>query len=185
MRALIALLIMLTSFSLLAESKINLNYTSYEEAKKGSSFVVFNMESTKAGMITTSFDGVVKEATISYKKTKGSFKDIVIRIKATSLDTDNDSRNDKMYDKCLSVSKFPTIEVSIPGQVKLDNLNDAKISIRGKIHSIKVRLSFDKKSQEVSGSADLSLKSLQIPDPSIWIASVRDKIEVKFKIIAK
>ncbi|WP_419172445.1 YceI family protein [Halobacteriovorax sp.] len=172
-------------FQSLYAKELSLNYNDYDSAHSGDKKIIFHMESTKAGLITTSFDGVVKEGSIVYKEEKGQYRDVVIRIKAMSLDTDNDARNEKMYEETLAVKKYPEIIVSLNGPIKFNQENIAIIKIRGQEYPIKIfmRESHNEKQTLISGHSNVSIKALKIPDPSIWIASVRDLVEIKFTFV--
>ncbi|WP_412471143.1 YceI family protein [Halobacteriovorax sp. RT-2-4] len=177
----------LLQVSTIAASKLSLKYDNFEQAANAQNRIIFNMSSTKAGLITTDFQGVVKGAKITYTKDgMGSYKDISIQIDAKKLDTDNESRNEKMYEKCLEVEKNPHINVHIPGPIRLGELNKGTIEVRNKKHSIDIfieRLASADGQMSLVGKAVLSLKKLEIPDPSIWIATVHDEIEVNFYLI--
>ncbi len=182
------LIMLLFSSTILAREKLDLNYSSYDDALVGPSNITFYMKSTKAGMITTSFEGVAKSFSIHYnsnhKRKKLTLRDIHLVIPSRSLDTDNNSRNKKMYEKCLQVDKYNDIQIDIKGPVKFEKENKAMITILGKKHEIMVHIS--KKEGEgklmLIGQSFLSLKKLEIPDPSIWIATVDDNVIVKFHI---
>ncbi|POB13441.1 YceI family protein [Halobacteriovorax sp. DA5] len=183
----IVFILIFLQVSNISASQLSLKYESFEQALNAQNRIIFNMSSTKAGVITTDFQGVVKVASITYKKNKnGRYKDISIKIDAKELDTDNESRNEKMYEKCLEVNQNPHIIVRIPGPVRLGELNPGIIEVRNKKHSVDIfiekNIAADGKISLV-GKSVLSLKKLEVPDPSIWIATVHDDIEVNFYLI--
>lgn len=180
-------ILLLLQTSLFAESKLTLKYDSYEKALEAKNHIFFNMSSTKAGIITTDFKGAVKDAQITYSKdAKGNYKDISIVINAKQLDTDNDARNDKMYEQSLETEKYPKLTVRIPGPVRLGELNKGSIEVRNKKHSIVLfieKVVSAEGEASLAGKSVLSLKKLEIPDPSIWIATVHDEVEVRFNVL--
>ena len=161
----------------------------YDKALTNSSRIVFNMESTKAGIITTSFEGVVKDFSVDYILKNNNFKNIKLSMKAVSFDTDNDGRNEKMQELCLESGKFPNISISLSEDYKVGTNTELKgqITIKSISYPILVKLESETVDGRpvVKGSSSLSLKALAIPDPSIWIASVRDRVDIEFKLDLK
>ena len=96
------------------------------------------------------------------------------------MDTDNNSRNEKMHDLCFSSATFPVISVEL-GDIPygVSTLN-GKISLRGKEYPILVNVDVSRIQEKVivKFKSEVSLKKLNIPDPSIFIASVRDLVEL-------
>ncbi|MGI4992159.1 YceI family protein [Halobacteriovorax sp. GFR7] len=180
-------MLLLLQTSLHAESKLTLKYDSYDKALEAKNRIFFNMSSTKAGIITTDFKGVVRDAKITYSKDgKGNYKDISIVVDTKQLDTDNDARNEKMYEQSLETEKYPRLIVRVPGPVRLGELNKGSIEIRNKKHSIDLfieKVVTTEGEASLAGKSVLSLKKLEIPDPSIWIATVHDEVEVKFYVV--
>ena len=179
MKTLLLILLSVTTWA----TTLEINHSNYENGKKGANRIVFNMESTKAGMITTSFQGVVKKASLNYNKQEQGFSDIELTVPVKQIDTDNDARNDKMYDKCFSANKFSDVKVKFSEMITYGKKQaKGSILIRGKWFPITIDVDVKSASGKttVNGSAKLSLKGLEIPDPSIWIASVRDLVELEF-----
>lgn len=163
---------------------LEINKMSYKEAKSADVFVRFDMASTKFGLITTSFSGFARKFKVS-----GDIKNDVLQAGAQiefavkDLDTDINGRNEKMWSQCLDEKNHPTVRLTLNQAVPLTGeLKDipATLNVRGadknivlKVKSVSIsdNISFD-----ISGS--VSIKELQIPDPSIAIASVRDRIDI-------
>jgi len=179
------LLSFLLTFSVYAIEK-NVTYASYEEALKGQDVISFDMESTKAGIITTGFSGVAKSFSVDYERVGSTFKNVTITVLVSSLDTDIDGRNEKMHELCFDFKNHEKIIVRLKANYQLgdSNIQKGSILIRGKWFDIDLlinsKIEGDKVS--ISGTGSLSLKALAIPDPSIWIASVRDLVELNFKV---
>ncbi len=180
------------SFSLLKAESIEkaFKFKSYEKAKQASSFLKFDMKSTKIGIITTSFDGYVKNFKISGRFEKGLVHHGQIEFDVKQMDTDSDGRNEKMYNKCLDFTnkKHSKIVVRLVDAFDISKVSQKLrgiLRIRGKNKKIMVdfQLKKDKENYILTGNSDLSIKALDIPDPSIIVASVNDKIKVSFKFI--
>ncbi len=157
----------------------------YKEAQKSPTYLRFDMKSTKLGFITTSFTGFVKKFTAHATNQEQKFADLKIEFNANDLDTDVNGRNEKMYDLCLNAKEHPLIDVvlkgplpttgewaELAGQVHIKN-KEKPILAKLKATNVDGRLIVD-------GNADLSIKELELPDPSIAIAKVDDKIKVTF-----
>lgn len=168
------------------EYKQNFKYEDFYQAKTAKSSLRFDMKSTKLGMMTTDFYGVVKDFTASFSKEKKMISSAVVKFKVEDLDTDVNDRNKKMYKLCFESKKYPFFEVLLDGPL---GLNEAKkvaaiLVIRGK----KKKVMIDIKTQTVgnkvtvSGKIKTSIKYLEIPDPSIWIAKVEDSFDISFSI---
>jgi len=178
--------------------EINWTYENYKQAESGSNSIAFEMESTKAGLITTGFKGLVKKASVKFeeiapttKEGATSFvqwKNISMTIPVESLDTDSDGRNEKMWDTCLGRKEFPEIKIDIPGPVVVvegNNKFEGNILIRGLHYPLIVYYNLKRLPSgkwEMTGTSETSISALKIPDPSIFIAKVRDRIDLKIKI---
>lgn len=181
---------MMTIFLLMGLSsafgdEMNLAYKNYEEAKKGSSYIKFKSESTKLGLITTSFDGYVREVKVTYTTESNSLKTIEASLAANSIDTDLNARNEKLYKEILETDKFPAIMVSIPGPVQLTEGEQSAtmiFTVKDKKISKNVKFTVAKKDLRylITGHTTLGLKEMGLPDPSIAIAKVRDNFDFDF-----
>ncbi len=161
---------------------LKLNSNSYDEAKAAAQFLRFDMKSTKAGLLTTSFTGFVKKAEVTFQESATAYTDIVMSFEGADMDTDVSGRNQKMWDKCLDVKNHPKVVVKVAriekGQTPQRVL--AVIHILGQDHTFTMNV-VRSDDRSLGGEAVLSLKELKIPDPSIFIASVSDEIRVSFQ----
>jgi polyisoprenoid-binding protein YceI len=170
----------------------NYSQTSYAEAAKSENFVRFDMKSTKFGLVTTSFSGFAKKFSVSGTVTGNGSVDKISNAKlsfnVSDMDTDVDSRNEKMWNLCFSYKEHPTIEITLDTPIDInqnDQIVTAQLSLRGYSKPIKVTLNATTEGSGgyfVEGESDVSLKSLEIPDPSIVIAKVKDEIHLQFKV---
>lgn len=186
MKIMLSLILLISSA--FAETK-SFKYNNFEEAENALSYVRFDMESTKAGLITTSFNGFAKTFKISYKKKSKQFKNVKAFVEVIDLDTDVNARNEKMHNLCFEQKKYPQLVVSLNEDLSIGMKKEVKatISVRGKDYPIKMKFKLSDEGENIlfEGSSSVSLKSLLIPDPSIWIASVRDRVDLKFKFEIK
>lgn len=175
------LLYALLSFSQAAELKIS--QPSYESAEKAASYFKFTGHSRKLGIIGTSFEGYAKEATLSFERKGDKLQGIRLAIPAAKIDTDNDSRNEKMWDVCLSAKDFPEVKIHVkdPVDTKKDSQAvAAEMEVRGKAVPLEIRV--EKSGALFKGSSAFKLSEAGIPDPSIAIASVKDEFELEFQV---
>lgn len=158
--------------------------TSYKEAQKAKSFIRFDMASTKLGLVTTSFQGYTKQFILEGEIQQNQLaQGAHVEFSVKDLDTDNGSRNEKMWDQILDYKNHPKIRLVIGKELPIDGESKSlpvSISLRGKEKSIMLTGKAQRTSQgiEFDFSGELSIKGLEIPDPSIVIASVRDSIKV-------
>lgn len=163
----------------------NFEVPKYKDAENNKTFIRFDMKSTKFGLVTTSFTGFVKKFSAHADVAENELKNVKLDFMAEALDTDVGGRNDKMLDLCLDAKKHPQINVQLEKSIPLTGETlaiPAKLNLRGYEKPITVS-AFAKKTDSgytVDGETELSIKELEIPDPSIAIASVKDQIKVKF-----
>jgi polyisoprenoid-binding protein YceI len=148
------------------------------------------MESTKAGFITTGFTGVVKKFNTVFNWNGEEFSNTLLKINVKDMDTDNGSRDDKMNEQTFSSDKLPQLVVQIGGPLKAGVHNNVEglLTVRGKIKEITLNLEItisEEKDYVIKGTSQMSIKALEIPDPSIFIASVRDRVDLSFQIKGK
>lgn len=186
-------LLLLVSFKIYsAEVAKEFNYPSYESALKADNRISFTLESTKLGLITSKVVGVAKKFELKFNKETYTLSQVELSLDPKKFDTDNSPRDSKMYEQTLTVINFPKISIFIPQSITLP-LNqtevDAQINIRGKIHPIKIKMTAAMNENELKVKFDsiLGIKELEIPDPSIAIASVKNEITIdgEFKISLK
>jgi polyisoprenoid-binding protein YceI len=184
MKYLLILLCFLSTIVFAQETKKDFHFETYKMASKADSFLKFENKSTKFGLLTTSYDGYAKDFTLTYSYKDKTFSGVKVSLKADTLDTDVDARNEKMRDLCLETKNNPEIIVTLSSVVKVSSEEQnvpASILIRGKSKPIELKMIV--KENEVSGKARLSFKEMELPDPSIAIAKVKDDIDLQFKIL--
>lgn len=166
----------------------NYKFENYDQAKDSPNYVLFESESTKLGFITTSYDGYAKDYDVNFKRDGDDLKAIEVKIMTSSFDTDNSSRDEKMYESILEVEKYP--QMIFKSNENL-SLKEGEVEISGKLkvkeveRNVTLKLTIEKKDNVyyIKGFTAISLKEFKVPDPSIAIASVRDQHDLKFGIL--
>lgn len=182
----------LTSQVYCAEIVHSYIHKNYSSAEKSQSFLKFIGQSKKLGFISASFTGHAKKFFIKAKFQDGVFSQVEVSFPVLEIDTDNSIRNDKMHQETLGYLEKKSfshkIQVFLESPIKAGTGQrevPAMMVIRGKQKKISVNLEVKKRGDEylVSGESSLSIKFLELPDPSIAVATVLDTITVKFFII--
>lgn len=179
------------------------NFESFSEAEKAyegeliplSEGLSFSVVSTKIGIFSSSVLGLVKKYEIHGILNKDSISDMSVVFPIDSMDTDSEGRDKKLHNLCLGTPDFSEIKITIKGPLNISLSEsdqsletDGIINIRGKDKNIKVKMKIYKSALNneswlrSEGEALLSVKDLEIPDPSIAVATLSDEIEVKFKL---
>jgi len=191
MKYLFCLTLVVFTFSIQAKELMgNVANKNWESAKNASSRLQFIVESTKIGIFSSDVDGYVKEFSYKadYDEVNGILKNMQITFAVTSMDTDNNDRNQKLHNMCLSFKKYPQIVINIPGPISIKKMQTyqqkGNVLIRGKKKefSVSFKISEVNKSFLLSGNTVWSLKEMEIPDPSIAIATLSDEIRINFKL---
>lgn len=182
-----SILVLFISYSLSAK-ELNFHFKDYKEAKKAENFIRFEGESTKLGFITTSFDGYIKDFRVNYELVNNQLRGLTVNIATDSLDTDIDSRNEKMVKKILEGERYPLIKAEHSDQVNLiegEQTIEMIFIIKGKKISRPVNFLVEKKADGylIKGNTSIGFKEAELPDPSIAIATVNDTLKLNFSII--
>lgn len=177
--------ILFFAFLPLYAAEVNVHNSSYDEAKKNPNFLKFQSTSTKLGFITTSFDGYAKDFKVTYDEKEEMISHLEINFAVKSFDTDNKSRDEKMHNEIMDAEKFPNLKAIFSGQLHLmtgdQNIN-MTFTVKDKTISRPVLLNLVKKDEKwyVTGKTKIGLQEMNLPDPSIAIAKVRDQFDIEF-----
>lgn len=190
MKLILSLLLIMSFVTSAKDLNEVVKYNSFEEAKEATSQLKFIVESTKAGLFASDVDGYVKEFSYTAKLDEKHMilSDMTIKIKVAAMDTDNESRDTKLHNLCLSHKEYPEIIVKVPGPLFLKETRTHKykgsVYIRGKEKSFEIELSqhLENGKMIVSGETIWGLKTMEIPDPSILVAKLSDEIRIQIKI---
>ena len=165
------------------------DFKDFASANQAESYLRFHLDTKKLGLFSSTVEGLAKKFTATAEMDGGLVKSAVVSFLAKDLSTDLYARDDQMWNLCLDYKKFEKVEIRI-GSAKLTETPtevEGRMNIRGKEKPIKIRLGMKRSGDftVVEGTANLSFKDLEIPDPSIGIANVYDPIQVKFRIEGK
>ncbi len=152
---------------------------------RAATYLRFVLHSKKAGLFETTVEGHVNEFAVSYDWTGEAAKSARVGFAARDMRTDNGSRDDKMWGYCLDAEHHPRVEVQLDGDVPLGKARvPGRINVRGAWHPVELSTELRRSGAALvlSGTAAVRLSELGIPDPSIWIAKVDDKVELDFRV---
>ena len=168
------------------ELAVDFFYQNYEEARNAGSSIEFEVESTKAVFFTSTFIGIIKKFTVATQVEQNKLVKVNIDFAVLDMDTDNESRDIKMYENGFSHSQYPNVNVTFitPLVIGKEIIAEAIVTVRGATKNIKATVDVSRIGETlvINGSSDVKLSVLGIPDPSIMIASVRDLVEIRFNL---
>lgn len=160
----------------------------FNEAKSADSYLKFIVESTKVGLFSSDVDGYALAFKASAQENSKGLSQLKVSFPAKSMNTDDSSRDEKLHNLCMSADQYPEVTVFIPDTIPLNGekqVVDARFTIRGKekISPLSITLTTEGKNVIAVGKTVISLKEMEIPDPSIAVAKLSDDIRIEFKII--
>jgi polyisoprenoid-binding protein YceI len=149
-------------------------------------FLRFVLTSVKAGLFSSTVEVRVRDFDVSFALAGDTARDVRVAFDVRDMTTGDGGRDDKMWSFCLDAAHHPRIEVEIPGPVEIGHAREipARMRIRGRWHPIRLSLSSRRAGDRtiVEGHARVSFSELGIPDPSIWIAHVEDRVDIAFRV---
>lgn len=190
------LFLLLSLNSVFAQNiKGGFSFSNYDQAKNSDTHLKFTVVSTKVGLFSSEVDGYVKafQYEAQYDDKNQILRQMTLRFDPKMMDTDGESRDEKLHAKCMEADKYPELKVVIESAAflkdKREQTYNSKVFIRGQEFEVpvKMKVSFDEDSQQiiVVGSSLWSLQALGIPDPSIAVAKLSDEITINFQLIIK
>lgn len=184
------LFILCLSFSQLQAKEIIIHSASYGEAKKNENYLKFKSTSTKLGFITSDFDGYAKDFKVSYDEKDQAISKVDVSVVVKSMDTDVNSRDEKMHKEIMDAERFPFLRVSSIESLKLST-EEQQINMNFTVKDKQViKPVFFTSTQKdgvwkIVGKTQVGLQELGLPDPSIAIAKVRDQFDIEFEIMLR
>lgn len=181
---LILLFSFLSSSVLAGELNQSFQFKSYEEAKKNVNQLKFTVVSTKVGLFSSDVDGYALKFEAKANIKASELEKMTIVFPSSALNTDGESRDEKLHELCLSAKKFPNITVTIQGKYNFEKAQKqslpAIVNIRGKEKktSIELEASSNGDFLAVSAKSIWKLSEMEIPDPSIAVAKLSDEIKI-------
>ncbi|MBT3984034.1 MAG: YceI family protein [Bacteriovoracaceae bacterium] len=179
---------LLLSWQLPAQSlSKSFSHKDFESAEKSSDYIKFEGKSTKFGLVTTSFGGIVKDFSVSAEKRGQAIGNIIVKFPIEKMDTDSESRDEKMHGLCFDSKKYKELKIEFKRPIfagDKEKTVDAEMTIRGKKKKIKIKISavIEAGKLVAKGGTTLDFEYLEIPDPSIAIASVDKNFNINFNV---
>lgn len=163
------------------------SFKDFNQAKGADSYLKFTVESTKVGLFSSDVDGYVLNYKATVSENKNELRKLLVSFPAKSMNTDHESRDEKLHNLCMGANDFPEIKVSINGPLSVNGekqVVDALFTIRGKNKTSPISLILKREGKHIyaEGKTVLSLKEMEIPDPSIAVAKLSDDIRIEFKL---
>lgn len=170
--------------------EVNVEHENFDlaGANAANGSIIFSSESTKFGLITTSFEGRALKFNVTGKLTANEIHNVEVHVPVMSLKTDSSGRDDKMYEEILNAGKYPEVVVKFPVlKTTYDGSIESQLIILGETYQVPLHVKTELVDGElkVTGNGRFSLKKIKIPDPSIAIAKVRDEFDLTFHLIVK
>lgn len=171
----------------LPAAEISKVYSNFHEASASEDYIRFSSESTKMGIVTTPFTGFARRFSINYELKDSLIEKLLVTVDVKEMDTDNTSRNDKMINTILDSVHSPKIIAELNKPVILkegEQICTMIFSIKDKkvMKPVKFTLLRGEDGIRITGSTSLKLSEADLPDPSIFIAKVRDEFEISFSV---
>lgn len=165
------------------------SFPTFEEAEK-SAHLTWIVESTKVGLFSSDVYGYVLnyKYTGEHNKKDQTLNNLVLSFPIEAMNSDSESRDEKLHTLCMGRPTYNEIKVVIPGPIDLQEEGElfykGKVMIRGKEKPFSLRASAKIESGKLifKGRSTWSLKKMEIPDPSIAVAKLSDDIRIHFNI---
>lgn len=141
--------------------------------------------------------GGVFSGTISGDPADITAAQISVHLDPATFDTDNDSRDKTMREKCLELAKYPSIgfeSTSIEAEKKaLVSDQPLSATIKGvlKLHGLEtpmavpVKIVWNSAGLTAEGSMALKLDDYKISRPRVIFVKLQNDISIRFKIVAR
>lgn len=174
--------------SALSAKTLEVHNADYKSASLNSQYIRFDLASWKMGLFKSTFKSYVLNFKLDYQQSQDHIQNGQVYFKVHDMNTDVDSRNDKMWQYCLNFDVYPDVVILFKKDISLKTpeIQDvpAMIKIRGQEYPIHLKLKANQQDSKIyiQGEALTSLKELGIPDPSIAIASLEDSVKIFFKV---
>lgn len=178
------------SLSLSAETiERQVTFDGFEKAEKAAD-LTWIVESTKVGLFSSDVYGYV----LSYKysgdldKENMILRDMTLTFPITAMNSDSESRDEKLHEKCMGAKEFKEIVVKIKGPIFLKDKRERNyqgtVLIRGKEKPFEIKFTphLEENNFALKGKSVWSLKAMEIPDPSISVAQLSDEIRLNISL---
>lgn len=185
-------LIIFSTLSLSTQAKLlkgEVSFTNYGDAEKRA-HLTWIVESTKVGLFSSDVYGYVLNYRYSadYNPENGILRNMEISFPIKAMNSDNESRDEKLHTKCMGFPEYENITVKVSGPLFLTDKKERSYQgialIRGKEQPFTINMTANENTQiiNVKGSTIWSLKKMKIPDPSIAVAKLSDDIRLNISL---
>lgn len=165
------------------------NFSSFEEAAKAA-HLTWIVESTKVGLFSSDVSGYVLNYRYQadYDEDNKILRNMVLSFPISAMNSDSESRDEKLHKLCMGAPDFKEIVVTIAGPIFLKDYKRRNysgiVNIRGKNKDfvISFKPTFEQQHFTLRGESEWSLKKMEIPDPSIAVAKLSDEIRLKISL---
>jgi len=159
----------------------------FYRAKTSLNFIKFDIEGTRAKVFPADVLGMAKRFSIKINIKKNIVNSAEVRFKVEDLDTDLAVRNKKLRNFCFNYEKYPEVTIKAKNYFRLKAKSQnvkAVMTIKGRKKPIMLKLNSYKNGKKLylKGSSELSLKELEIPDPSTFFNKISDKVNISFSV---
>lgn len=188
MRILLILGALMTN-ALAVEIQGERKFNDFKEAQNANE-IRWTVESTKVGLFSSDVDGYVLNYSYSadFDEENLILRDLKLTFPIQAMNSDNSSRDDKLHHLCLGLNEFKNIVVYIQGPIFLNDKRQrtyagtARIRGQDKPFTIAIQNTLEDTTNTLRGESEWSLKSMEIPDPSIAVAKLSDHIQLNINI---
>lgn len=183
------LLFSLGQFSFAASIEREVNFKNFEDAEKAA-HLTWIVESTKVGLFSSDVYGYV----LSYKysadfdKANMILREMTLKFPITAMNSDSESRDEKLHNKCMGAKEYKEVVVKIKGPIflkdKRERTYEGTALIRGKEKPFNISFAPNIENNQLTlkGKSTWSLKTMEIPDPSISVAKLSDEIRLNISL---
>lgn len=169
-----------------------IKHDNYEVAEESENQLMFSIESVKAGLFSSTHVGYVKSFDYNVDLSKKKLKNMRISFDVKEMDTDNSIRDEKLHNECMKINEHPRLIIEIIDEVEISELEkgkkiEGKVKILGKEKRFIAQISgeLEEDELEVNVESVWGFKEMEIPDPSILIAKVKNEIQIKLNLEIK
>ncbi len=179
----------LCQFTFAAPIEREVNFKNFEDAEKAA-HLTWIVESTKVGLFSSDVYGYV----LSYKysadfdKANMILREMTLKFPITAMNSDSESRDEKLHNKCMGAKEFKEIIVKLKGPIflkeKRERTYEGTVFIRGKEKPFRISFAPNTENNQftLKGKSTWSLKAMEIPDPSISVAKLSDEIRLNVSL---
>ena len=160
-------------------------YSNFQGASQAQSFITFEVTSKNFVFFSSTITGVVKSFKVKGLYENGRVSNMGLFFPIDQIDTNNDSRNKSLWNLCLHKDQFHNLEIKLDSPYLIgEGVKKMKgiLNVLGKKKPILINMNIDNKGKylNVKGNSKISIRELEIPDPSTLVSKLNDKVDINF-----